>query len=333
MGPLSRFPRLSAGGIPERSWVCSRAGCRGAEPGSAESERTAGGALAGGRPAGDRSHRGWGIRVRGKGRIFAWLRVCLDKTAVSRFTLPRCGQLPLKKLRLICKLIDLNTEGGIGANSLFLRMGAFKVLIDAGHQPEESGIFASLPDFSVLRGGGARLCAADALSSRSPGGAPDYSARAPGGAGAHVGSEPEPVGAHAAQLVQRDETPARGAQSPGTAAVYASRDRYRDRAVFSDDLRADQRFRQAATRRLAITFFPAGHVAGAGGVEIVHNDKKIFLTGDVLVHPAEDSAGSALSRTPRGHSRHGDDSRGPRNGPKGSIARPKWPVCWKRSPR
>lgn len=34
--------------------------------------------------------------------------------------------------------------------------------------------------------------------------------------------------------------------------------------------------------RLEITFFPAGHVAGAAGVRVVHKNERVFFTGDVL---------------------------------------------------
>jgi hypothetical protein len=37
------------------------------------------------------------------------------------------------------KLIDLNRDGGIGANSLFVQLGDLTVLIDCGLHPKRAG--------------------------------------------------------------------------------------------------------------------------------------------------------------------------------------------------
>jgi len=49
------------------------------------------------------------------------------------------------------KLIDLNRDGGIGANSLFVQFGDLRVLVDCGLHPKKVGR-AATPDFSPLRG-------------------------------------------------------------------------------------------------------------------------------------------------------------------------------------
>ena len=49
------------------------------------------------------------------------------------------------------KLTDLNRQGGIGANSLFLQIGALNILIDCGLNPKTPGLGA-LPDFNLLKG-------------------------------------------------------------------------------------------------------------------------------------------------------------------------------------
>jgi hypothetical protein len=48
-------------------------------------------------------------------------------------------------------LIDLNREGGIGANSLFLQIGDVRVLVDSGLHPKLAGRKAA-PDLGKLRG-------------------------------------------------------------------------------------------------------------------------------------------------------------------------------------
>jgi Cft2 family RNA processing exonuclease len=47
------------------------------------------------------------------------------------------------------KLIDLNRVGGIGANSTFVQIGSFNILIDAGLNPKEMG-YDSMPDFQPI---------------------------------------------------------------------------------------------------------------------------------------------------------------------------------------
>ena len=49
------------------------------------------------------------------------------------------------------KLTDLNRDGGIGANSLFLQIGDLNILVDCGLNPKKAGRTAS-PDLKPLRG-------------------------------------------------------------------------------------------------------------------------------------------------------------------------------------
>src|SRR5687767_1124180 len=49
------------------------------------------------------------------------------------------------------KLTDLNRDGGIGANSLFLQLGDLNILLDCGLHPKKVGR-AATPDLSRLRG-------------------------------------------------------------------------------------------------------------------------------------------------------------------------------------
>jgi predicted metal-dependent RNase len=41
------------------------------------------------------------------------------------------------------KLIDLNRDGGIGANSLFVQLGELRILVDCGLNPKKVGRAAS----------------------------------------------------------------------------------------------------------------------------------------------------------------------------------------------
>ena len=48
-------------------------------------------------------------------------------------------------------LIDLNRDGGIGANSLFIQLGDIRILVDCGLNPKLTGRRAS-PDLAKLHG-------------------------------------------------------------------------------------------------------------------------------------------------------------------------------------
>src|SRR5215472_13394206 len=49
------------------------------------------------------------------------------------------------------KLIDLNRDGGIGANSLYVQLGGLNLLLDCGLHPKKTGRTAA-PDLTPLRG-------------------------------------------------------------------------------------------------------------------------------------------------------------------------------------
>ena len=49
------------------------------------------------------------------------------------------------------KLIDLNRDGGIGANSLFVQIGDLNILVDCGLNPKQIGRRAT-PDLAAIRG-------------------------------------------------------------------------------------------------------------------------------------------------------------------------------------
>lgn len=181
------------------------------------------------------------------------------------------------------KLIDLNTEGGIGANSLFFQLGSFNLLIDAGMHPKKAGL-ASLPDFSLLRDLQLDFvllthCHLDHL----------------GGLPVVLREHPEAQVLMSVPSLSLSERMLRNSCN----VMKRQRDEYDlpELPLFTHreiDKIVTQFFPMTYDRtstfdkgddELSITFFPAGHVAGAGGVELVHDGKKIFLTGDVLFTP------------------------------------------------
>ncbi|HEY1107368.1 MAG TPA: MBL fold metallo-hydrolase [Opitutaceae bacterium] len=194
------------------------------------------------------------------------------------------------------KLTDLNRDGGIGANSMFIQLGDLNILVDSGLHPKKVGR-AATPDFRHLHGVKLDLiiithCHLD-----------------------HIGSLPVVMREH-------PDTPVIMTQSSrmliermlhNSANVMLRQkeeENIPDYPLFThDDIdRCGKRlvglpfghakhFR-GAKDDVEIIFHPAGHVAGAAGVEIHYKHRAIFLTGDVLFE-AQRTLGAA--KFPAGH--------------------------------
>jgi Cft2 family RNA processing exonuclease len=194
------------------------------------------------------------------------------------------------------KLTDLNRDGGIGANSLFLQLGDMNILVDAGLHPKKTGRKAA-PDFGALRGVSVDLilithCHLD-----------------------HIGSLPIAMREHpnapvvmttsSAILVERMLH-----NSVSVMMRQREEDNIPDYPLFTHEEveRASKRFtgipfghakRFRGNRdEIEIILHPAGHVAGAAGVELRHKHRAIFLTGDVLFENQRTLPGAKF---PAGH--------------------------------
>ncbi|HEY1791686.1 MAG TPA: MBL fold metallo-hydrolase [Opitutaceae bacterium] len=178
------------------------------------------------------------------------------------------------------KLTDLNRDGGIGANSLFIQLGGLNILVDSGLHPKQVGRRAT-PDRAALRGVTLDLiivthCHLD-----------------------HIGSLPIAMREH-----------------PGAAVVMSTSSRILVERMLHNSVSVMMRQREsdnvpdyplfsheevdrAAKRMTGLQFgvakkfrgnhdeveiilHPAGHVAGAAAVELRHKHRGIFITGDVL---------------------------------------------------
>ncbi|HTT58150.1 MAG TPA: MBL fold metallo-hydrolase [Opitutaceae bacterium] len=177
------------------------------------------------------------------------------------------------------KLIDLNRDGGIGANSLYLQLGELRILIDCGLHPKKVGR-AATPDFSPLRGVELDLiiithCHLD-----------------------HIGSLPVLLREQPrAPVVMTQPSQLLIERMLHNSANVMERQRVEDHIpdypLFTHDEvdRHAPRFTplpyghakrfHGARDELELTFHQAGHVAGAAGVELHHKHRKLFFTGDV----------------------------------------------------
>jgi Cft2 family RNA processing exonuclease len=178
------------------------------------------------------------------------------------------------------KLIDLNRDGGIGANSLFVQFGDLRILIDCGLNPKKAGRAAS-PDLSLIRGAPLDLiiithCHLD-----------------------HIGSLPVAMREHpdtpvimtigSRMLIERMLH-----NSANVMMRQKEEDNIPDYPLFTHDdidrcgrrmiglpLNHVKKFR-GTKDEVEITFHHAGHVAGAAAIEIRHKHRAVFFTGDVL---------------------------------------------------
>ncbi len=194
------------------------------------------------------------------------------------------------------KLTDLNREGGIGANSLFIQLGDLNILVDSGLNPKQVGRVAT-PDFKPLRGVALDLiiithCHLD-----------------------HIGSLPVVMREHpntpvimttsSRMLIERMLH-----NSANVMLRQKEEENISDYPLFTHDEidRCGKRLTglpfghakhfRGARDEIEIIFHPAGHVAGAAAVEIHHKHRQIFITGDVLFENQRTLAGAKF---PAGH--------------------------------
>lgn len=194
------------------------------------------------------------------------------------------------------KLIDLNRDGGIGANSHFLQIGDLNIVIDSGLNPKQTGRTAT-PDFSPLRGVRVDLiiithCHLD-----------------------HIGSLPvllrEQKDAAVLMTTSSRMLIERMMHNSASVMIRQKEDNaLKEPVLFThDDIDRFSRrltglpYNQAKHFRgkkdeITIIFHPAGHVAGAAAVEIHHKKRQIFITGDVLFENQRTLPGAKF---PAGH--------------------------------
>jgi Cft2 family RNA processing exonuclease len=194
------------------------------------------------------------------------------------------------------KLIDLNRKGGIGANSMFVEIGGVRLLIDSGLNPKFAGREA-LPDFSPLRS--TELDAIIITHCHLD----------------HIGSLPVVMREHPRVPVIMSVPSAMLIARMLHNSVNVMERQKEEQGIPEYPLfthgeidALEQRFVRlpfgqvkkisAGNETLEITLHPAGHIAGAAGVDILHKHRRIFFTGDVQFDAQRTLNGA---RFPMGH--------------------------------
>ncbi len=194
------------------------------------------------------------------------------------------------------KLIDLNPQGGIGANSIYLQIGDVNILVDCGLNPKQAGRLA-MPDFSLIKDISLDLiiithCHLD-----------------------HIGSLPVIMRLHPnAQVVMTHSSKMILDRMLHNSANVMLRQKEEnnipDYPLFTHEEvdRCVPRFTgmeflqpkkfKGKSDEVEIMMHHAGHVAGACAVEIHHKHRHIFVTGDVLFENQRTLRGAQF---PSGH--------------------------------
>lgn len=192
------------------------------------------------------------------------------------------------------KLTDLNRHGEIGANSMFVQIGSFNILIDAGMNPKQLG-YDALPDFETIENLDLDLivlthCHLDHLGSM-----PIVTAHNP--------TTPVITTAPNATLAPRMlrnsiNVMKRQREEHGIAELPLFL--HRDVAQFTKQLTI-QRFERGeiytkGNDQIEVILHPAGHVAGAAAVELIYKKRRIVFSGDVLFDAQRTLPGAHLPK-------------------------------------
>jgi Cft2 family RNA processing exonuclease len=194
------------------------------------------------------------------------------------------------------KLTDLNRQGGIGANSLFLQIGGLNVLVDCGLNPKTPGVGA-LPELKLLRNVHLDLIIITHCHLDHIGGLPIVMRQHPETPvlltpSSRMLIEKMLHNSANVMLKQKEED-----NVPGYPLFTHDDVEHLGRRFTTLPFRKPVKFR-GRKDEIEIMFHRSGHVAGATAVEITHGGRQTFITGDVMF---EDQRTLKGARFPVGH--------------------------------
>ena len=178
------------------------------------------------------------------------------------------------------QLTDLNPARDIGANCLLIALGPFRFVLDCGMHPKKAGL-ASLPALSQLEDDSLDFIIITHSHLDHIGGLPvlaRYQREMPILVTAPTQALLPRMLRNSCGVMLRQREELGLPELPLFTYGEVERLEGRLRAV---PFEQPQVFVKKG-HRLEITFFPAGHVAGAAGVRVIYGTERIFFTGDVL---------------------------------------------------
>ncbi|MEM9159920.1 MAG: MBL fold metallo-hydrolase [Verrucomicrobiota bacterium] len=176
--------------------------------------------------------------------------------------------------------MDLNREGGIGSNSLYIELGPFKFVVDAGLHPKRVGLRAA-PDFTQIENVELDFIVVTHCHLDHIGALPLLLKNRP--------DTPVLMSHPSQMLVERMLHNScnvmkrqKAEQSIPEYPLFSHEEIEAIAAQFEICPFEKTLTVESGEEALKFTLHRAGHVAGAGGFEIEFADKKYFFTGDVL---------------------------------------------------
>jgi Cft2 family RNA processing exonuclease len=194
------------------------------------------------------------------------------------------------------KLIDLNPEGGIGANSMFVQIGDMNILIDCGLNPKLAGRTAT-PKLDLIRDVQLDLIIITHCHLDHIGSLPVVMMQHPNTPVIMTQSSRmliERMLHNSANVMLRQKEEANIPDYP--LFTHNDIDRCAGR-IIGLPFGHVKKFR-SKTDEIELLFHRAGHVAGAAAVEIHHKHKHFFFSGDVLFENQRTLQGAQF---PAGH--------------------------------
>ncbi len=194
------------------------------------------------------------------------------------------------------KLIDLNPVGGIGANAMFVQIGDLKILIDCGLNPKLAGRTAT-PKLDLIKDVELDLIIITHCHLDHIGSLPVVMMQHPNTPVIMTQSSRmliERMLHNSANVMMRQKEEANIPDYP--LFTHNDIDRCAGR-IHGLAFGQIKKFRNK-TDEIEILFHRAGHVAGAGAVEIHHKHKHYFFSGDVLFENQRTLQGAQF---PAGH--------------------------------
>ncbi len=190
------------------------------------------------------------------------------------------------------KIIDLNPSGGIGSNSMYLELGPFSLVVDAGIHPKLTGkpalpAFDKIPtkrlDAIILTHCHLEHLGAIPVLSRLFENTPIIASVPTAFLAPRMMHNSVTV-----MTLQRDELGIKEYPFYTRAEVEKIAKRFWETPF------KRKRVLERAGEELAVTLYPAGHVAGAASVLLEYKHRKIFITGDISFNDQWTIPGASL---------------------------------------